>query len=139
MGGSVEVKSELGQGTEFNINIKTKCKVQEVQFSESLAQNEFESPQTLLSRRQIEREKLNFFKFIEKTKDKLTLTSCMDEQIKKNRSTENESQIEQLSKFENRNNSNQCDFKNDIEKLIAEAKNIKNYELAKSNSNVGVN
>lgn len=27
MGGSVEVKSELGQGTEFNINIKTKCKV----------------------------------------------------------------------------------------------------------------
>ena len=63
----------------------------------------------------------------------------MDEQIKKNRSTENESQIEQLSKFENRNNSNLCDFKNDIEKLIAEAKNIKNYELAKSNSNVGVN
>ena len=34
MGGSVDVKSQLGKGTEFIVNIKAKCKVETVEFSE---------------------------------------------------------------------------------------------------------
>ena len=34
MGGSVDVKSQLGKGTEFIVNIKAKCKVEIVEFSE---------------------------------------------------------------------------------------------------------
>ena len=32
MGGSVEVKSELGVGTSFIINLKTKCLVKQTEF-----------------------------------------------------------------------------------------------------------
>ena len=42
MGGSVEVKSEVGKGTTFEINIKTKCKVRSVQFDQDVEEEEKE-------------------------------------------------------------------------------------------------
>ena len=36
MGGSVDVKSEIGKGSEFIINIKTKCKVKNLQFNDDM-------------------------------------------------------------------------------------------------------
>ena len=36
MGGSVEVKSELGKGSEFILNIRTKCKVKKIDKSKAM-------------------------------------------------------------------------------------------------------
>ena len=36
MGGSVEVKSKFGFGTDFIINIKTKCRLEETKFIKKL-------------------------------------------------------------------------------------------------------
>jgi signal transduction histidine kinase len=39
MGGSVEVKSKIGEGTEFRLNIKTYCKVKAVRFKSHMDLN----------------------------------------------------------------------------------------------------
>ena len=65
------------------------------------------------------RHSVQFFKFIEKPYDEKDLKSCIDEQIKKHRSCDNDSQIEQLYKFQARNDPSDFHFRNEIEKLIA--------------------
>lgn len=41
MGGSVKVKSKVGEGTEFIINIKTRCKVEKSNLTDSMGWEEF--------------------------------------------------------------------------------------------------
>lgn len=123
MGGSVDVRSKLGKGTEFIINIKTKCKVEEVQFSEFADKEKFEdefarSPPQPFKRNRRKAAELIFFKFIEKPKDELKLKTCMEEQIKKHKSNRNENEIQQLSEFERKFNTTKSTCKNDIERLI---------------------
>ena len=95
MGGSVDVKSEIGKGTQFNINIKTKCKVQEVKFNESdildSCKDQFDMVYSRYNKTGIH--KKNYYKFIEKPHVAKSLHSTVLEQIQSNRAKDNESQI----------------------------------------------
>lgn len=72
MGGSVDVTSEIGHGTQFIINIKAKCKSTRVKFNEEFQDiSSFES----------NRSRSMFFKFIEKNKHEDILRSAIETQI----------------------------------------------------------
>lgn len=68
MGGSVEVKNEIGKGTEFIINIKTKCKVKSVKLDGDQEESKHEDLQ--IDQSNIKSRGCRPFVFIEKNKNK---------------------------------------------------------------------
>ena len=119
MGGSVGVKSTIGQGSEFIINMKTSCQVKDVKITRPKEPKEDYSQNVLEYMKQAEQALV----FLEKPASKEELTSCIDNFVVNNINEGNmemEHQINELG-----DNDIQDDFIPKMEKMISSAQKIK--------------
>ena len=80
MGGSVDVKSKIGQGSEFIINMKTFCKVKDIELTSPRVEKEKKPNNVLESFSRAQKPIV----FLEKPGESEELTSCIKDFIDTN-------------------------------------------------------